>query len=176
MRPLGNGKRYSQAQRKGQSYILLAFGCLVSTSAILNETRGKNFVVDSGASMHMLSRNDQNLAELETVRASSNPTAAITANGEVQTNEEATVYENDVDLFATSSRLRQQCYRLENSAKTTEIPTSGPVVTSHILSKAAEKTMQHGELRACCSGLVNRTFHLIYECFLNIGIAGLNAR
>ena len=65
MRPLGNGKRYSQAQRKGQSYILLAFGCLVSTSAILNETRGKNFVVDSGASMHMLSRNDQNLAELE---------------------------------------------------------------------------------------------------------------
>ena len=34
-------KRYSQARRKGQSYILLAFGCLVSASAILNETKGK---------------------------------------------------------------------------------------------------------------------------------------
>ena len=46
--------------------------------------------------MHMLSRNDLNLAELETVRVSRTPTKLITANGEVQTNEEATEYVHDL--------------------------------------------------------------------------------
>ena len=41
--------------------------------------------------MHMLSRKDMNLAELETVRVSRNPTTLVTANGEVQSNEEAGV-------------------------------------------------------------------------------------
>ena len=41
--------------------------------------------------MHMLSRKDLNLAELETVRVSRTPTTVFTVNGEVQTNEEATV-------------------------------------------------------------------------------------
>ena len=50
-----------------------------------------------GASMHMLSRKDLNSAELETVRVSRNPTTVVTANGEVQTNEVATVYVYDVD-------------------------------------------------------------------------------
>ena len=36
-----NDQQYPQAQRKGQSHILLAFGSLMFTSAILNETRGK---------------------------------------------------------------------------------------------------------------------------------------
>ena len=36
-----NSYKYSQAQRKEQNYILLAFGSLVSTSAILNETSRK---------------------------------------------------------------------------------------------------------------------------------------
>ena len=52
--------------------------------------------------MHMPSRKDLDLAELETVRLSRNPTTVMTANGEVQTNEEATVYAFDfVDLFLT---------------------------------------------------------------------------
>ena len=42
--------------------------------------------------MRILSRKDLNSAELETVRASSNPTPVLTVYGEVQTNEEATVY------------------------------------------------------------------------------------
>ena len=37
----GKWQKYSQAPRERQSYILLTFGCLVSTSTILNETRGK---------------------------------------------------------------------------------------------------------------------------------------
>ena len=58
-------------------------------------------MVDPRASMHMLSRTDLRSAELETLQRSRNPTTVITANGEVQTNEEATVYVHDLDLFVT---------------------------------------------------------------------------
>ena len=51
--------------------------------------------------MHMLSRKDLNSVELETVRVSRNSTAVMTASGEVQTNEEATVYVKGLDLFVT---------------------------------------------------------------------------
>ena len=42
--------------------------------------------------MHMISKKDLNFAELETVTTSRSPTTVITANGEVQTHEEATVF------------------------------------------------------------------------------------
>ena len=48
-------------------------------------------MVDSGASIHMIISKDMNSAELETVTTSRCPTTVITANGEVQTHEEATV-------------------------------------------------------------------------------------
>ena len=72
---------------------------LRATSTIKPEER--EFVVDSGASMHMVSRKDLNKAELETVRISKNPTTVVTANGEVQTQEEATVHVREFDLFVT---------------------------------------------------------------------------
>ena len=85
--------------------------------------------------MHMLSRNDLNSAELETVRVSRNRKTVITADGEVQTNEEATVYFEDLDLLKTVQLLEDtlQSYRLENSPKITNSPTSGPVVNNHLL-------------------------------------------
>ena len=58
------------------------------------------FVVDSGASMHMVSKRDLNSAELE-------PTTVMTANGEVQTREEATVYVKELDLFVTVMLLEE---------------------------------------------------------------------
>ena len=39
--------------------------------------------------MHIISKKDLNSAELETVTTSSSPTIVISANGEVQTREEA---------------------------------------------------------------------------------------
>ena len=51
--------------------------------------------------MHMLSKKDLNLATLDTIRVSRNPTTVITANGEVQKNEETAVYVHDLDLFVT---------------------------------------------------------------------------
>ena len=59
------------------------------------------FVVDSGASMHMDSKRDLNSAELETMRISKNPTTVMTANGEVQTREEATENVKELDLLVT---------------------------------------------------------------------------
>ena len=55
--------------------------------------------MDSGASIHMISKKDLNSAELETVTTSRSPMTVITANGEVQTNEEATVYVRELDIF-----------------------------------------------------------------------------
>ena len=51
--------------------------------------------------MHLVSKRDFNSAELETVRTSGSPTTVVTANGEVQTKEEATVYVRELDLFVT---------------------------------------------------------------------------
>ena len=49
--------------------------------------------------MHMISKKDVNSGELETVTTSRSPTSVFTANGEVQTNEEATVYVKELGKF-----------------------------------------------------------------------------
>ena len=56
---------------------------------ILEEGR---FVVDSGASMHMLSMKD-------TARVTRRPTTVITAKGSMEAKEEATVYVRDLHLL-----------------------------------------------------------------------------
>ena len=58
----------------------------------------QEFVVDSGASM-------LNDAEMDTLTKSCSPTIVITANGEVQTHEEATVYVKVLDMFLTMKVL-----------------------------------------------------------------------
>ena len=65
----------------------------------------REFVVDSGASMHMISKKDLNSSEMGTLTTSRSPTTVITANGEVQTHEEATVYVKELDKFLTMKVL-----------------------------------------------------------------------
>ena len=67
----------------------------------------REFVVDSGASLQMVSKRDLNSAEVETMRISKNPTTVMTANGEVQTREEATEYVKELDLFLTVTLLEE---------------------------------------------------------------------
>ena len=55
--------------------------------------------MDSGASMHMISKKDLSKAEMDTLTKSCSPTIVITANGEVQTHEEAIVYVKELDIF-----------------------------------------------------------------------------
>ena len=49
--------------------------------------------------MHMISKKDMNDAEMDTLTKSCSPTIVITANGEVQTHEEATVYVKELENF-----------------------------------------------------------------------------
>ena len=65
----------------------------------------REFVVDSVASMHMISKKDLSDAEMDTLTKSCSPTIVITANGEVQTHEEATVYVKELDMFVTMKVL-----------------------------------------------------------------------
>ena len=55
--------------------------------------------------MHMISKKDLNDAELETLTTSRCPTTVITANGEVQTHDEATVYVKELDFSLTTKVL-----------------------------------------------------------------------
>ena len=55
--------------------------------------------------MHMISKKDLNSAEMESVTTSRSPSTVLTANGEVQTHEEATVYVKELDIFLTMKVL-----------------------------------------------------------------------
>ena len=76
--------------------------CLLASTLKLEE---REFVVDSGASMHMISKKDLSNAEMDTLTKSCSPTIVITANGEVQTHEEAIVYVKELDIFLTMKVL-----------------------------------------------------------------------
>ena len=53
--------------------------------------------------MHMISKKELNSAELEIVTTSRSPTTVISANGEVQTHEEATVYVTELEILDNES-------------------------------------------------------------------------
>ena len=76
--------------------------CLLASTLKPEE---REFVVDSGASMHMISKKDLSKAEMDTLTKSCSPTTVITANGEVQTHEEAIVYVKELDIFLTMKVL-----------------------------------------------------------------------
>ena len=65
----------------------------------------REFVVDSRASMHMISKKDLSDAEMDTLTKSCSPTIVITANGEVQTHEEAIVHVKELGIFLTMKVL-----------------------------------------------------------------------
>ena len=51
--------------------------------------------------MHMISKKDLSDAKMDSLTKSCSPTKVITANGEVQTHEEAIVYVKELDIFLT---------------------------------------------------------------------------
>ena len=88
--------------------------------------------------MHMISNKDLSNAEMDTLTKSWSPTIVITANGEVQTHEEAIVYVKELDFFLTMKVLEntsQQYCRSESFAMKTGIPTNGSMVKNHISLK-----------------------------------------
>ena len=57
--------------------------------------------------MHMISKKDLSDAEMDTLTKSCSPSIVMTANGEVQTHEEATVYVKELDFFVDHESPRK---------------------------------------------------------------------
>ena len=107
--------------------------------------------MDSRASMHMISKKDLNSVEMDNLTKSCSPTIVITANGEVQTPEEATVYVKELDIFLTMKVLENTQAVLSPGKLCDENGYSyewinGQKTTSRW--KRDSDTMQHGELRS----------------------------
>ena len=94
-------------------------------------------MLSTPASMHMINEKDLNSSEMDSLTKSCSPTTVTTANGEVYTHEEATIYVRELDIFLTMKVLliRQQSYRSESFAMNTDILMSGSTVKNHISSK-----------------------------------------
>ena len=93
----------------------------------------REFVADSGAAMHILSNKDLSSDELDTLPRSRNPTVVETADGEVQTNEEAQENVHDLDLFVTVQLLEETpaVLSLGKLCEDHGSPTSGSAVKNH---------------------------------------------
>ena len=76
--------------------------CLPASNLELEE---REFVVDSGASMHMISKKDLSDAEMDTLTKSCSLTIVITANGEVQTHEKGHSVRQRIGFFLTMKVL-----------------------------------------------------------------------
>ena len=93
-----------EAEDKATFYSLLKIKAPVPVSKNTEECM---FVVDSGSSMHMLGGKDSSSGEMDPLRRSRTPMTVVTANGEVQTNEEAHLYVYDFVLFVTVQSLEE---------------------------------------------------------------------
>ena len=93
----------------------------------------REFVVDSGASMHMMSKKELSSEELDSLSRSRTLTVVLTGNTEVHTHEAAQVFVHDSNLFVTVRLLEETpaSYRLVSFAKTTDTPKSGSAVKCH---------------------------------------------
>ena len=97
----GGWPKISEKLKKKNKAHSSTFGnwCLPASTL---EPEEREFVVDSGASMHMFSKKDLSDAEMDTLTKSCSPTIVITAIGEVQTHEEAIVYVKELGIFLTT--------------------------------------------------------------------------
>ena len=130
----------------------------------------RDFVVDSGASMHMISKKDLSDAEMDTLTKSCSPTTVITANGEVQTHEEATVYVKELAIFLTMKVLENSPAVLSLGKLCDENGYSYEWINGqkpHLMKKYSN-TMQHGELRS------DRGSRLVNEFFLQFSFFNIN--
>ena len=131
----------------------------------------REFVVDSGASMHMISKKDLNSAVMDTLTTSRSPTTVITANGEVQTHEEATVYVKELDIFLTMKVLEDTPAVLSLGKLCDEHGYSyewinGQKTTCHL--KRYSDTVQHRELRS------DRGSWFVSEFFLQFALFNIH--
>ena len=116
--------------------------------------------------MHMISKKDLSDAEMDILTKSCSPTIVITAKGEVQTNEEATVLSQRIGYILDNESPRGYASSFiarEGFSMNTDILMNGSTVKNHLSKKKKKRyldTMQHGELRS------DRGSRLVNEFFL----------
>ena len=101
--------------------------------------------------MHMISKKDLSDSEMDTLTKPCSPTIVITANGEVQTHEEATVIVNELDIFLTMKVLENTPAVLSLGKLCDENGYSYEWINGqkpHLIEKRDSDTLQYGELRS----------------------------
>ena len=139
--------------------------CLPCIKSLKLEER--EFVVDSGASMHMITKKDLSDAEMDALTKSCSPTIVTTANGEVQTHEEATVYVKELDISLTVKVLENTPAVLSLGKLCDENGYSYEWINGqkpHLIKKRDSDTLQHGELRSYCG---SRLVKFVLRIFIN---------
>ena len=115
--------------------------------------------------MHMISKKFFNSAELQTVTNQESPMTVITDNGEVQTNEEATVHVKELDIFLTMNVLEDTPAVLSLGRLCDEHGYSYEWINGekpHLIKKLFSDTVQHGKLRT------DRGSSFVNEFFLKL--------
>ena len=141
--------------------------------ASTKERKERDFAVDPGARVHMVSKKDRNSAELETMRPSKSPMTVMTANGEVRTTEEATVYVKQLDLFVKV--MLPAVLSLGNSVRIMGKHTTGSGCQKpHLTKKGQENLLQCIKLCTICGSWNHSEFFLYYAfiCLVIIFFTG----
>ena len=99
--PWNLAKNVYELKNTGEASFYSPFEARATAAPTSKSPEEREFVVDTGASMHTLSKQDESSDEMETLRRSTNATTVVAANGEVQTSEEAPENVHDLDLFVT---------------------------------------------------------------------------
>ena len=108
---------------------------------------------------------------MDTLTKSCSPTIVITANGEVQTHEEAIVYVKELDMFLTMKVLEDTAAVLSLGKLCDEPGYSYEWIDGqkpHLIKNGLRITMQHGELRS------DRGSRLVNEFFLQFSLFNIN--
>ena len=136
MRPQSSvvfGETYLQAQDFGQNYVFNSYWARVMLAPTSTRPQEREFVVDSGASMHMMSKKDLNSDELDSLRRSKNPLWCLQPMGKcIQTRKHKYTLTTKIYSWQCNySKKRLLFYRLESCAQSTGVHMSGKTVKLH---------------------------------------------
>ena len=110
MRPQSNmelGENVDKLKNSDKTTFLSLIEAKVVQPPSSTRPEEREFEVDSRASMDMMSKKELSSEEMDTVKRSRTQTAVLTANGEVQTYEEAQAFVHDLNLFVTVQVLEE---------------------------------------------------------------------
>ena len=127
----GNWRTNFQAQEFGPPMFYVPGEVEAMPAPTSKRPEEREFVVGSGASMHMMSKKELSSEEMGTVKRSRTPTVVLTANGEVHTHEEAQVFVHETNLFVTVQSLEETPAVLSLGTLCEDHGYSGSAVKKH---------------------------------------------